>query len=104
LIRLRDPVALEELVRTTDRQANPDPATAKRAQFTLDRLVEVEGIDGWGGIARLIHLEQSARLNAVDRLGELNTTRARTLLADLTDDATLDLTIRKAAAKALKPR
>jgi hypothetical protein len=37
-------------------------------------------------------------------LGTLNTTRARALLADLADDATLDLAIRKSAAKALKSK
>ncbi|MEO6088952.1 MAG: hypothetical protein ABIQ18_38155 [Umezawaea sp.] len=104
LIRVGDPVALEELARTADGQANPDPAATKHAESILDQLVEVEGIDGWGGIARLAHLEPSTRLNAVDRLGTLNTTRARALLADLADDATLDLAIRKAAAKALKSK
>ncbi|MFD1146048.1 NACHT domain-containing protein [Saccharothrix hoggarensis] len=104
LIRLRDPAALAELARTTDHRANPDPTTVQRAQLTLDRLVDVEGIDGWGGVARLAHLELPIRLKAIDQLSKLNTTRARTLLADLADNTALDLTIRKAAANALKPK
>jgi hypothetical protein len=101
LAGLRDPLATRELALVADGETNPDSVVATEAARLLDHLVEVAGLDGWGGVARAADLSLGIRLDAVDRLGRIATVRARALLHELSDDRGLHPRVRDAARKTL---